>query len=101
MTFGCHDGVAAALQSFFRADVAVQELQDWRQRLNEQVQSYQVEVGSTRNKVTTEIDSLRNEFLELRNSLRQQMDRTWAALGKPVPSQGSGHSGMEPLAVTV
>ena len=79
----------------------MQELQDWRQRLTEQVQSYQVEIGSTRNKVTTEIESLRSEFLDLRNSLRQQMDRTWAALGKPVPGQGSGHSGVEAPAVTV
>ena len=79
----------------------MQELQDWRQRLKEQVQSYQVEIGSTRNKVTMEIDSLRSEFLDLRNSLRQQMDRTWAALGKPVPSQSTGHSGTEPPAVAV
>lgn len=73
-----------------------QELQDWRQRLNEQVKTYQVEIGSTRSKVTTEIESLRQEFLELRSSLRQQMDQTWAALGKPVPGQGTGTSGMEP-----
>jgi hypothetical protein len=52
------------------------------------VRSYQVEIGSTRSKVTTEIESLRKEFLNLRNSLRQQMDQTWAALGKPVPGQG-------------
>ncbi len=52
-----------------------------------QVKSYQVEIGSTRSKVTTEIEMLRKEFLDLRNSLRQQMDQTWAALGKPVPSQ--------------
>ena len=78
---------------------ATQELQDWRLRLNEEVQSYQVEIKSTRNKVAIEIESLRSEFLDLRNSLRQQMDRTWAALGKPVPSQGSWHSGMEPPAV--
>ena len=53
-----------------------------------QVRSYRVEVGSTRSKVTTEIESLRKEFLDLRNSLRHQMDQTWAALGKPVPGQG-------------
>lgn len=79
---------------------AMQELQDWRLRLNEQVQSYQVEIGSTRNKVTMEIESLRSEFLDLRNTLREQMDRTWAALGKPVPNQGSGHLAMERPAVT-
>lgn len=53
-----------------------------------QVRSYQVELGSTRSKVTTEIESLRKEFLDLRNSLRQQMDQTWAALGKRMPDQG-------------
>ena len=40
--------------------------------------------------VSTEIESLRKEFLDLRNSLREQMDQTWAALGKPVPGQSSG-----------
>ena len=63
------------------------------------MQSYQAEIGSTRSKVTMEIESLRSEFLDLRNALRQQMDRTWAALGKPVPGQGSGHSGVEAPAV--
>ena len=97
----CHDSCAPAMHVCAISHDAMQELQDWRQRLNEQVQSYQVEIGSTRSKVTMEIESLRSEFMDLRNSLRQQMDRTWAALGKTVPGQGSGHPGMGAPAVTV
>ena len=48
--------------------------------------------------MTTDIDSLRKEFLDLRTSLRQQMDQTWAALGKAVPKQDAPTSDLEPAA---
>ena len=48
--------------------------------------------------MTTDIDSLRKEFLDLRTSLRQQMDQTWAALGRTVPKQDVQVSDLEPAA---
>jgi regulator of replication initiation timing len=67
---------------------ALQDLQDWRTRLNTQVESYQTEVGGLRSELMTEMEDLRKEFTDLRTNLQQQMEATWIAAGK-VPDQAT------------
>lgn len=61
----------------------VQDLQEWRKRLNSQVQGYQAELGGLRSKLLGEMEALKAEFLGLRATLQQQMADTWAAVGRP------------------
>lgn len=68
--------------------LAQQDLQDWRTRLNTQVESYQTEVGGLRSELMTEMEALRKEFTDLRTNLQQQMEATWVAAGK-MPDQAS------------
>lgn len=70
----------------------MQDLADWRVRLNSQVEQYQVEMGGLRTQLMTEMEALRNEFLDMRTSLQQQMDATWTVVDSasqtPVPQAG-------------
>ncbi len=54
----------------------LQELSEWRQRLNTQVKTYQSEMGELRDSLTSEVNDLRSDFETLRSSLRQQIDAT-------------------------
>ncbi len=69
----------------------MQDLADWRVRLNSQVEQYQKEMGGLRTQLTTEMEALRSEFLDMRVSLQQQMDATWTAVDSadqaPMPQQ--------------
>ncbi len=58
----------------------MQDLADWRVRLNSQVEQYQIEMGGLRTQLMTEMEALRSEFMDMRVSLQQQMDATWTAV---------------------
>ena len=54
----------------------MQELQDWRDKLNTQVTTYQGEMSNLRTAVKSDINNLRSEFEQLRQNLRQKLDTT-------------------------
>ena len=54
----------------------MQGLSDWRNKLNDQVLTYQQEMGTLNANLKTEVGQLRSEFNELRSTLRQQMGLT-------------------------
>ena len=54
----------------------MQGLSDWRNKLNDQVLTYQQEMGTLNANLKTELGQLRSEFNELRSTLRQQMELT-------------------------
>ena len=54
----------------------MQGLSDWRNKLNDQVLTYQQEMGTLNANLKTEVGQLRSEFNELRSTLRQQMELT-------------------------
>lgn len=54
----------------------MQGLSDWRTKLNDQVRTYQEEMGNLNIGLKTEVGQLRSEFNELRSTLRQQMELT-------------------------
>ena len=60
--------------------LCLQDLADWRVRLNSQVEQYQTEMGGLRTQLMTEMEALRSEFLDMRVSLQKQMDATWTAV---------------------
>ena len=77
-----------------------QDLQEWRKRLNSQVQGYQVEIGGLRSKLLAEMEALKAEFLGLRTTLKQQMAATWADVGRPpeAPAAPTSEVAVEPQA---
>lgn len=64
-----------------------QGLSDWRNKLNEQVCTYQDEMTELNNSVKSEVGQLRSEFNELRSTLRQQMELTVALAKGEAPSE--------------
>ena len=69
---------------------AAQGLSDWRNKLNEQVRTYQDEMGELNTTLKSEVGQLRGEFNELRSTLRQQMDLTVTlAKGEAKPEAAS------------
>jgi ABC-type phosphate transport system auxiliary subunit len=80
--------------ALIRSSLHKQDLQDWRIRLNNQVESYQSEIGGLRSELMSEMEALKTEFISLRANLQQQMEVTWIAAGKlpeqpqpPLPAQ--------------
>ena len=71
----------------------MQGLSDWRTKLNDQVRTYQEEMGSLNTGLKTEVGQLRSEFNELRSTLRQQMELTVSlAKGETKTDSASGPS---------
>lgn len=71
----------------------MQGLSDWRTKLNDQVRTYQEEMGNLNTGLKTEVGQLRSEFNELRSTLRQQMELTVSlAKGETKTDSASGPS---------
>lgn len=54
----------------------IQELSDWRGKLDGQMTSYRTELGSLRSTLNTEVEAIRSEFQDLRATLKTQLDST-------------------------
>lgn len=62
--------------------VCVQELAEWRGRLDAKMKGYRGELGNMRATLDLEVATLREQFKDLKNSLRDQLAETQELAGQ-------------------
>ena len=68
--------------AYFTGKANIQELAEWRGRLDTKMKGYRCELGDMREKLNTEVDTLREQFKDLKQSLKDQLAETQELAGQ-------------------
>lgn len=91
----CFTGLLLCLHAACPAfSLALQDLADWRSRMNQQVESYRAELSGLQTSLSAEMSRLRGELADMKARIRQQMDSNTAVLGD-LRQQGAGDAATE------
>ena len=60
----------------------MQELAEWRGKLDAKMKGYRGELGDMRQKLNSEVETLREQFKDLKASLKDQLAETEALAGQ-------------------